>query len=185
MAGRVSERGPAPERTNARRRRNKKVDNDDDASNEVDTVVIDAPAIDPKYTDINPNWHPAAQMLWEAALDSGQRVFYEPSDWAVLRLTCSTVDQYYRDDIILEKIKLPMEAGSGGGEELVLGRRAMSASELTAVGKLLGSIGFSELDRRRMKIELERGEAPEETTEDETRGARMTLLTGGKHGIAQ
>src|SRR5690606_35643017 len=113
----------------------------------------------------NPNWGPAAQAIWQAATESGQKVFFEPSDWALLALTCSQIDQEYRDDLIIEKVKLPMELGAGGGEELIYGSRPMPAGKFAAILKALGSLGFSEGDRRRMQIELTRGgQKPEQAT---------------------
>ena len=181
-------RGPIPKRSQARRRRN--------ATNESgDNVQVEHVELDPEQfpapedplappREPNPDWHPAAAAIWEAAVASGQQVFWEPSDWAILALTCSQISQEYADDLIIEKVKLPMDAGSGGGEELVYGSRPMPPAKFAAILKALGSLGMTEGDRRRMHIELERHAAPADTGSAEAIDAnRLTLLQGGRSDV--
>ena len=72
--------GPAPKRTEARRRRNTP-----------SVPVTEAPPAPVPTTDahkhIDPDWHPIAAAFYTAHADSPVSYFYEPSDWAMLRLT--------------------------------------------------------------------------------------------------
>lgn len=182
MSGKSSTRGPVPKRSTERRRRNKT--SEDGASTEVDQVILD-PGEFPPFTppEPNPNWHPAARAMWDSACQSGQRIFWEPSDWAILGLTCSQISQEYANDLILEKVKEPMEAGSGGGERLVYGSRPMPAGKFAAILKALGSLGMSESDRRRLHMELTRGQGPEEgVTAEDIQRAQLELIQGGGQG---
>ena len=173
-------RGPVPKREVARRRRNKT----DDSGNPSEATSVE---LDPEEFPAfvapapNPHWHPAALAIWEAAAASGTRVFWEPSDWSILALTCSQISQEYADDLIIEKVKLPIEAGgAGGGEELVYGSRPMPSGKFSAVMKALGMLGLTEGDRRRMHIELERFAKPDEVvTEEQFEDERLRLIQGG------
>lgn len=175
----MGERGPIPKRTEERRRRNKT--NDQGESLEVDQVDLtsfDGGDVVP-VPEPNPNWHPAALAIWEAAADSGQRVFFEKSDWAVLALLCSQITQHYRDDLVIEKVKLPMENGSGGGEELVRGSMPMNGGTISAILKGFASLGLTEGDRRRMRLELKRGgDGEEKPTPQGVVDARARFLGG-------
>lgn len=180
MSG-YNERGPVPKRDVARRRRNKT----DDAGHsvEVEQVELDPEEFPAEYERpaANPSWHPAARAIWDGAVDSGVTVFWEPSDWAILGLTCSQISQEYADDLIIEKVKQPLEAGSGGGEKLVYGSRPMPAGKFTAIMRTLGSLGLTEGDRRRMHMELNRFADPEtEATPESIEADRLTLLQGGR-----
>jgi hypothetical protein len=177
MSSGYSERGPVPKRSQARRRRNKT--DEEGQSVEVEKVQLDLPPYQPP--EPSPNWHPAAMAIWNSALESGQIVFWEPSDWAILALTCSQISQEYADDLIIEKVKQPMLAGEGGGEELVYGSRPMPAGKFSAILKALGALGMTEGDRRRMRIELERfGEPEAEADPAAVQQAQLALIQGGR-----
>lgn len=153
-------RGVVPKRSQERRRRNKTDRNGEQyLPDRIDLQNFDGDLVEPR--EPNPDWHPAAMAIWEAALQSGQRIFWEPSDWAMLGLTCSQISQLYRDDFIIEKVKQPMEGGEGGGEVLVYGSKPMTGQEFSAILKAFSVLGMSEGDRRRMRIELERGQKVE------------------------
>ena len=183
MSSGYSERGPIPKRSVARRRRNKT--GEDGESVEVQSVELDPEEFPAGYDPGPPGpWHPAALAIWDSALQSGQHIFWEPSDWAILRLTCSQISQEYADDHILEKVKQPMEAGSGGGEVLVYGSRPMPAGKFSAILKALGALGMTEGDRRRMRIELERFSSPEEeASPEEIQAAQLSHVQGGRKDV--
>lgn len=173
-------RGPVPKRSQARRRRNKTDESGADIT--VEHVELDMPPVE--HPEPNPGWHPAALAIWKGAVESGITVFWEPSDWAVLALTCSQISQEYADDLIIEKVKLPMDGNMGGGEELVYGSRPMPAGKFTAVLKALGSLGMTEGDRRRMHIELERfGDPQEEASAEEVQQGQLALIQGGRTDV--
>lgn len=78
MGGRTT--GPVPKRSEERRRRNKpegpelaKV-----VTGEVSPVAFEAPE------PLN-HWHPLACEWYESLSESGQHVFYQPSDWQTAR----------------------------------------------------------------------------------------------------
>lgn len=185
MAGKVSERGPAPKREQARRRRNKTKEGTDGKTTEVeiDHVELDLPPVPDRKP--NPHWHPAALAIWNSAVESGQKVFWEPSDWAVLALICSQISQEYRPDLIVEKIKSSHYDDELGAlvqtEELVREARPMPAGKLSAILKGLGTLGMTEMDRRRMSIELERhGKPPAPADPAEIQRAQLALVQGGR-----
>lgn len=82
--------------------------------------------------DADPEWHPIARMIWEAALESpAQERFYEATDWAVLYNLCDDVSYFKNRD-------------SRSGQ--------MMASINTQMLNLL----LTEGDRRRVQVELQR-----------------------------
>lgn len=84
----------------------------------------------------DPNWHPAATQLFEAAGRSGQQDWYQDSDWAVLWSLCEDLSHY-------------KQAARRSGQ--------LAATIYSAMSSLL----LTEGERRRMRIELERP-APDE-----------------------
>lgn len=85
--------------------------------------------------------------LFEALASSGQARFFEPSDWWLAKLMVVAVDDY------------------------LVGRK--SATKLAEIRALATELMMSEGQRRRLRLELERGgvevEAPEVTAIDEYR----------------
>jgi hypothetical protein len=82
--------------------------------------------------DPNPEWCHAAEMMWNAMVESGGAVYFESSDYAVLYLACDQIDHLY---------------GQGG-------RR--SPEYLRVIMATLGSLLATEGDRRKLHIELEK-----------------------------
>jgi hypothetical protein len=83
----------------------------------------------------DPEWHPTALMLWEAGLNSGGAEFYENSDMAVLHFTCDAASHW-------------LEQGGRRSPEL-----------MRVILQSLGSLLFTEGDRRKVRIELEKPNA--------------------------
>lgn len=114
-------RGPVPKREEARQRRNKS-----------ETPSVAAPGADEvKVPRVDSGWHPIAKKLWQAAKDSGQSKFYEPSDWAVLYSLMDDLS-YYKN----------------GAKR--------SGQMLQTIMASLSSLLLTEGDRRRLQIELSR-----------------------------
>ncbi|WP_156969612.1 hypothetical protein [Knoellia subterranea] len=88
--------------------------------------------------DPNPDWGAMATMLWSSATDSGVSTFYGSTDWATLYLLCDTVQHW-------------TEQGGRRSPEL-----------LRVVMQGLGSLLFTEGDRRRLRVELEQPDAEPE-----------------------
>ncbi|MCX6402186.1 MAG: hypothetical protein NTX33_19915 [Propionibacteriales bacterium] len=80
----------------------------------------------------DPEWHPIAAMVWESALSSGGAAFYQNSDLAALYLTCQGIDHW-------------LSQGARKSPEL-----------LRVLFQQLGSLLFTEGDRRKLHIELQR-----------------------------
>lgn len=95
--------------------------------------------------DPDPDWHPIARMIWDAAHESGQSKFYESSDWAVIYSLCDDLSYYKK-----------------------MGRR--SAQMLASINSMLTSLLFTEGDRRRVQIELDR------KTDEELKSAGVALM---------
>jgi len=89
---------------------------------------------------VNARAHSAlGRRIWKAAQESGQNQFYEATDWAAIEILVHSVDAY---------VKQPR------------------AGMLASITSLMTSLLFTEGDRRRARLELERGGAPEEVMED-------------------
>jgi hypothetical protein len=114
-------RGPVPKRSTQRRRENKP-----------EIPVETAPASRKvEMPTPNGNWHPLARDMYLSLADSGQSVFFEPSDWAVARLAAESTSRLLR------------------GERF-------SAVLLSAVDSMWARLLMTEADRRRLRIELEK-----------------------------
>lgn len=105
------------------------------------TVVDMAQFLPTPAPDADPAWHPIARDWFESLADSGQSQFYEPSDWAVAKL-CA------------ELISSEFEKGKP---------RAIMVAEIT---KLMGVLLSTEGDRRRVRMELNRGSDETDTSTD-------------------
>ena len=84
----------------------------------------------------NPDWHHVCKMLWEAAHNSGQCAFYQETDWVFLYSIL--------DDLSAAKAKYHVD-GSGKPPAILL----------QMIYSAMSSLGFTEGDRRRMRIELD------------------------------
>lgn len=82
------------------------------------------------------SWHPIAKRLWQSLKDSGQADFYEPSDWAFAYSLMDDLSHYKNSD-------------------------KRSAVALQTIYSSFERLLVTEGDRRRARIELERGGEPE------------------------
>lgn len=124
----MGSRGPVPKRSDQRRRVNKNPDG----------PVTKAPAGEPVQPEgastasaPDPLWHPLIAELWVAAGRSGQSAFWEPSDWAMLKVGSQVMSD---------------QLGSG----------RPSAVMFAAWDALMARLLMTEGDRRRLRLELER-----------------------------
>jgi hypothetical protein len=80
-----------------------------------------------------PGQHSAVgKRFWEALRRSGQSQFFEPSDWVAAELTVLAIDSF---------VKKP------------------SAMMLASINSMMSNLLVTEADRRRLRLELERGSA--------------------------
>jgi hypothetical protein len=110
-----------------------------------DVVRLSEPA---KAPPARRDWAPEAKAWYRALTRSGQARYFEPSDWELARLVA---------DLLTRQLRA--ERPSGEVWKVILA--AMS------------SLGTTEADRRRMRIEVER---PAAVAEEEARQAAVTVL---------
>lgn len=136
-------RGPAPKRSTQRRRTNK--ESTPETSAGAATVAIPKPST---------NWHRAALAWYRSLEDSGQSKFYEPSDWAVAWLIAESMSRDLKPQVV-------------GVSELtgkpVRAQIPMKGASLAAYLKAMTALMVTEGDRRRARLELERGGGEDDT----------------------
>lgn len=119
-------RGPIPERSEARRRRNK------DDGPELLKAPSGAPADLPELPEPEPLWHPIATDWYLSLRESGQAAFYQPSDWAVARYAAHLMSR------------------------VLMSERDPNGQLVAALNSVMSSLLTTEGDRRRARMELER-----------------------------
>jgi hypothetical protein len=119
-------RGPIPERSEARRRRNK-----EDGPGLIQ-APSGVPADVPDLPEPDPLWHPIAADWYLSLQESGQAQFYEPSDWAMARYAAELMSRGLSSD------------------------RPPNGQYVAALNSVMASLLTTEGDRRRARIELER-----------------------------
>lgn len=77
---------------------------------------------------VDSKWHPRAKQWYRSLSRSGMREYYELSDYEMARILCDALTEYYRRP---------------------------SAMMLATVMQSMTSLGVTEGERRRMRIELE------------------------------
>lgn len=81
-------RGPAPKRSDQRRRANKP-----------ETPVTTAAASrEVKVPAASRDWHPLARDMYRSLAESGQSAFFEPSDWQSARLAAEATSRLLNSD---------------------------------------------------------------------------------------
>lgn len=104
---------------------------------------------------VKSHWHPMAVEWYESLNQSGIREFYERSDWATAMIVAEELTHYFNTST---------------------SRR--SAQMLTALFSMMTSLGATEGDRRRMRIELEK-------PKPEIQSVGVTALAGYKSKLAK
>lgn len=116
------------------------------------------------------SWHETA-LAWYASLaKSGQSRFYEPSDWAKAWLLADALSEYCTDVAI-------GPAYDDNGKPIT-GRFA-NAATLKVLLSEMASLGVTEQDRRRMRIEVERKPTQTEDELAEVIRGQFEALDGG------
>lgn len=130
------------------------------SSSKVETVKVDAPI--PSMPPVDPAWHEIARSWYLSLADSGQAQFYEPSDWQAARFVAEVMSRNLR-----QKAKF-------------------SSMLFTAVWAAMGDLLTTEADRRRVRMEIERGgdDASKQLPAGVTAiaGYRERLAAGGASG---
>lgn len=114
------------------RRRRNKPDEDAQVDKPAKTGSSEKP---PAHT----SWHPIAQRWYDSLERSGESVYFEPSDWAAAEVTAESLSR----DLYREGKPIP-------GMNLAAYQRTMTVLLMT------------EGDRRRLRMELQRGDVVDE-----------------------
>lgn len=104
----MSTRGPVPERSDQRRRRNKPA-----GGLGIDAVAAVGVVEQP---DPDPMWHPLASDWYTSLAESGQARYYEPSDWQTARVWAEVLSRQLSGGRISAQM---IAAWSGGATELL------------------------------------------------------------------
>jgi hypothetical protein len=118
--------GPIPKRSEERRRRNK------DDGPQLVQAPSGPPADLPDLPEPDPLWHPIATDWYLSLQESGQAVFYQPSDWAMARYAAELMSRGLCSD------------------------RPPNGQYVSALDSVMARLLTTEGDRRRARIELER-----------------------------
>lgn len=101
----------------------------------------------------DPRWHDLAKRAYQALQDSGQARYLEPSDWAVV---C----------IALELLSKELRSAKP------------SPTMINQIMSTFSSLGMTEGDRRRMRIEIERRKHPKPVEVSHLAGYRERFNAG-------
>lgn len=123
-------RGPVPKRSDQRRRRNKA------EGGAPDKVAGGVRVEQPEPSE---SWHPMARDWYTSLAESGQAVFFEASDWQQARVAAEVLHRM-------------LEARTKGGTPAVNGQALAAWLSMTT------TLMVTEGDRRRLRVELQRGE---------------------------
>lgn len=129
-------RGPAPKRSDQRRRENK-------PSQEIVEVYGAAQVERPR---VNSQWHPVAKRWFESLAFSGQSRFYEPSDWAAAYVLAESISRELKPQVV----------GVTDEGEAVRAHVPPKGASLAAWLKGMTALLVTEGDRRRASVELQR-----------------------------
>jgi len=143
----VATRGEIPKRSETRRRRNLPAPGEE---------ITEAPMLPVEPLDPDESWSPVAFEMFQSMAESGQRVFWQQSDWATLYMVCDQISQLYREQYV------GMRDTGRGVQEPTFARKPMTGAEMAAITKVLGELGATEGARRRLRIELQRGSLEKE-----------------------
>lgn len=181
--------GQAPNRQGGRRRRNKTDENgrsivpdviqvgdidwDDEGSVE---NLVQAP-------DPDPDWHPIAKHVYESMQHSAQRLYYEPSDWALAYLVCDHITRELNPKFVGFKKVLNGETLKGVPilvDEPAFESMPLTGGSMSAIMRAFEKLMVTEVDRRKARVEIERGAAVEDDRfADDVVADRMRLIQGG------
>jgi len=107
------------------------------------------------------NWHPVALQWYNSLAESGQKIYYQPSDWAIAYMLAESISRDFKPQVV----GVHPETG-----EPIFERIPLKGASLGAYLKGFSALLATEGDRRRMQIELEReslkGQGKDEPTGD-------------------
>ena len=150
-------RGPAPKRADERMGHRSAGDKPSNTN-----PITTAPAATKvRVPRADSSWHKVARMWFSSLAKSGQSRFYEPSDWATAYLIAESISRDLSQQVI----------GFTEKEGAIFGTIPLKGASLSAYLKAMSSLLVTEGDRRRSRVELERGAAVDADEE-----ASVTML---------
>lgn len=157
----MGQRGPIPNRDNdlARARSRK--------GGEAQQPATRGRLLPVTIPDPDPDWSPVTMMAYRSLLSSGMSDFYQDSDWTYAWIVLSELDAYRspvplrRKDPETGKYEDVIDAETGE----VVAYRKLSGQTFQAIMSALVSLGMTEGDRRRMRIELQEEKDSEASAE--------------------
>lgn len=133
----MGSRGPVPNRSDQRRRRN-----------EPEVPITTAPgADDAEQPAPDEAWHLIARRIYDSLAESGQSHYYEPSDWAAAYLMCESISRDLQ----------PQFVGFTDSGEVITESIPLKGASLSAYRAVMATLLMTEGDRRRASLELQRG----------------------------
>lgn len=141
--------GPVPKKDAERRRRNKTPEAEGSLS-AIPAEVVNVDEIlagEVEIPEASEDWHPIAKQMWESQIKSGQVLWMEPSDWAILYTICESLSR----DMKPQVVGINEETGKA-----IMATVPLKGASLSAYLKAFASLLMTEGDRRRLRIELER-----------------------------
>lgn len=176
----------APNRQGGRRRRNKTDENGMPIAPR--TIKIGDVDWDERSMDnlvpapeAEEDWHPIAKRFYDGLRNSPQRLYYEQSDWMFAHLLCEQLTRELNPQYVGTKKVYQGDSSTGlpimADEEMY---ESVPVRSLNAIIKGMEKLMVTEIDRRKARVEIERGAIVEEEFGDNVVADRMTLLQGGK-----
>lgn len=107
----------------------------------------------------NPKWHPIAKRWFQSLGQSGQRDWYEPSDWATAELIAESLSRDLKPQVVGVNEKVEVDPKTGQSlttAEPVMATIPLKGASLAAYLKAFSVLLVTEGDRRRARLELER-----------------------------
>ena len=136
MAGVPGRGGPPPKRSDQRRRVNAP---DAEVTKAAGAPVVPVPPPDPE-------WHPVAARWFESLAESGQAVFYEPSDWGTAYVIAESISREMKPQVV----------GTTEDGEPVWASKPPTGAAISAWLQGMTALMVTEGDRRRARLELHR-----------------------------
>lgn len=142
----ANERGPIPKRKSQRRRVNKP--DEETGVPDITEAPSGTPA-PPQAPEPDQDWHPIARRWYESLQASGQRHWYEPSDWATAYLLAESMSRDLSPQVV----------GVTDEGKVVKDTIPLKGASLAAYLKGFSVLLVTEGDRRRARAELTRATA--------------------------
>lgn len=179
-------RGPVPQRTELRRRTNAPEDGMEVTKGRSggEPTWMEPPGDDETDEGRRQRWHPVAENWYLGLATSGQSDYYEQSDVDTAYILAEQISRLLKPQFVGMQERWNREAQQMERVPAWITRH-ISGGDLSAVLKGMSMLLVTEGERRRARIELQRGGAEEEqetagqAAVRETRHALLGVVDGG------